>query len=389
MFVRYVLRAPTSWAFDISYMMYGALFFMAGAYALSRNGHVRGDFLYRAVAAARRRPWSISCSTSCSSSPACWRWSMPAMAWRHSRGGYGEVSVYSPAGIPVYPMQDADADRPACCWCCRAWSRSAAASCACATGAGRRGCTTSRSWRISLEQHQAEVAAEPAMTDPQIGVLHAGAVHRPRSSWAFPIAFTLMALAFGFGFYAMECRIISLLVTNTFECMSNDVLVAVPLFLFMGYIVERANILDRLFRCIQVAAKGVPGSLAVATLVTCALFATATGIVGAVVTLMGLLALSGHAARRLRTQALGRRHLRRRHAGHPDPALDHADRLRRRRQRLGGPALCRGDASRASCWPACTWSTSSIRAMMNPALGAEAAEGADRCAARPGRSGTC
>jgi tripartite ATP-independent transporter DctM subunit len=106
----------------------------------------------------------------------------------------------------------------------------------------------------------------------------------------FPIAFTLLALAFLFGFWAMGDRIISLLATNTADVLSNDVLVAVPLFLMMGYVVERANILDRLFRSIQIAAKGVPASLAVAALITCALFATATGIVGAVVTLMGLLA---------------------------------------------------------------------------------------------------
>ncbi len=86
-------------------------------------------------------------------------------------------------------------------------------------------------------------------------------------------------------------RIFTLLVQKTFEVTTNDVLTAVPLFLFMGYVVERANILDRLFRSIQLAAKNVPGSLAVATLITCAMFATATGIVGAVVTLMGLLAL--------------------------------------------------------------------------------------------------
>ncbi|HUF91019.1 MAG TPA: TRAP transporter large permease subunit, partial [Candidatus Limnocylindria bacterium] len=85
-------------------------------------------------------------------------------------------------------------------------------------------------------------------------------------------------------------RIFTLLVQKTFEVMSNDVLTAVPLFLFMGYVVERANILDRLFRSLQIAAKNIPGSLAVATLLTCAMFATATGIVGAVVTLMGLLA---------------------------------------------------------------------------------------------------
>src|SRR3989454_9996170 len=72
--------------------------------------------------------------------------------------------------------------------------------------------------------------------------------------------------------------------------MSNDVLIAIPLFLFMGYLVERAKLIDRLFRSLHLATARVPGSLAVATIVTCATFATATGIVGAVVTLMGLLA---------------------------------------------------------------------------------------------------
>jgi tripartite ATP-independent transporter DctM subunit len=106
----------------------------------------------------------------------------------------------------------------------------------------------------------------------------------------FPIAFTLMAMAIFFGYYAMEGRVFSLLITNTADVMQNDVLTAVPLFLFMGYVVERANILDRLFYSLQMGMRRVPGALAVATLVTCALFATATGIVGAVVTLMGLLA---------------------------------------------------------------------------------------------------
>ncbi len=116
----------------------------------------------------------------------------------------------------------------------------------------------------------------------------------------FPIVFTLMGMAVFFGYFAYATpdqihhifsnRIFDLLVQNTFSILSNDTLTAVPLFLFMGYVVERANILDRLFFSIQIAARRIPGSLAVATLITCALFATATGIVGAVVTLMGLLA---------------------------------------------------------------------------------------------------
>ena len=106
----------------------------------------------------------------------------------------------------------------------------------------------------------------------------------------FPIAFTLMAMGLFFGYLGMGDRIFDLLVQRTYAVMANDVLISVPLFVFMGYVIERANILERLFRSLQMAAGGLPGSLAIATLATCALFATATGIVGAVVTLMGLLA---------------------------------------------------------------------------------------------------
>jgi len=114
----------------------------------------------------------------------------------------------------------------------------------------------------------------------------------------FPVAFTLMAMGIMFGYYAyytpgqafFDNRVFDLLTQNTFSVMSNDALVSIPLFLMMGYVIERANVLDRLFQALQLASRRVPGSLAVATLLTCALFATATGIVGAVVTLMGLLA---------------------------------------------------------------------------------------------------
>lgn len=127
------------------------------------------------------------------------------------------------------------------------------------------------------------------MTNPEIGMVMLG-LFIFVILLGFPIAFTLIAMALFFGYYAMGPRLFDLLVTNTADIMQNDVLTAVPLFLFMGYVIERSNILDRLFHSIQLAAKNVPGSLAVATLITCALFATATGIVGAVVTLMGLLA---------------------------------------------------------------------------------------------------
>ena len=159
------------------------------------------------------------------------------------------------------------------------------------------------------------------MTDPQIALMMLG-IFIPLVFLGFPIAFTLMALGIGFGYYAyfdaarmwrsfyrlaedsdwwtsttswleglFNNRIFDLFVNQTYTVMSNEVLTAVPLFLFMGYIVERANIVSRLFGTLNIAARNIPGSMGVAALITCALFATATGIVGAVVTLMGLLAL--------------------------------------------------------------------------------------------------
>jgi len=135
------------------------------------------------------------------------------------------------------------------------------------------------------------------MTDPQVALLMLG-VLLLAILLGFPIAFTLIAMGVGFGFYAyhrpgvdlLDNNVFDLLVNQTYSVMVSDVLVAVPLFLFMGYIVERANIVDRLFFSLNIAARRIPGSMAVAALATCALFATAVGIIGAVVTLMGLLA---------------------------------------------------------------------------------------------------
>ena len=117
----------------------------------------------------------------------------------------------------------------------------------------------------------------------------------------FPTAFTLMGMGMMFAFFAYHSgdqsasgaltQTLDLMVQRAFSVMSNDVLISIPLFVFMGYLVERANLIEKLFHSLHLALSRVPGSLGVATLVTCAVFATATGIVGAVVTLMGLLAL--------------------------------------------------------------------------------------------------
>ena len=168
-FMRYLFRAPTNWAFDVSYFMYGALFMMAGAYTLSRNGHVRGDV------------------------------DLPAVAVPGAGG----------SGPPPFRHLP-----------CPGFYRA---------------------------------------TNPEIGVTML-LIFILIIMLGFPISFTLVAMGVFFGYYAMGDHIFQLLVQNTFDIMSNDTLVAVPLFLFMGYIVERANIIDRLFYSIQIAARHVPGS---------------------------------------------------------------------------------------------------------------------------------
>ena len=135
------------------------------------------------------------------------------------------------------------------------------------------------------------------MTDGHLGLLMLALIV-VTIMLGFPTAFTLMGMGVMFTLFAYRnmgpelaiSQTLDLMVLRTYAVMTNDVLIAVPLFIFMGYLVERANLIQSLFQGMHLALARIPGSLAVATIATCALFATATGIVGAVVTLMGLLA---------------------------------------------------------------------------------------------------
>ncbi|MET3393400.1 TRAP-type mannitol/chloroaromatic compound transport system permease large subunit [Variovorax sp. 1140] len=139
----------------------------------------------------------------------------------------------------------------------------------------------------------AVLANAPTITNGHLGLLMLSLVV-VAIMLGFPTAFTLMGMGMLFTWLAYDRdwhRTLDLMVQSAFKTMANDVLIAVPLFVFMGYLVERANLIESLFKSLHLALARLPGALAVATLVTCTIFATATGIVGAVVTLMGLLAL--------------------------------------------------------------------------------------------------
>ncbi|HEY3048849.1 MAG TPA: TRAP transporter large permease subunit [Polaromonas sp.] len=115
----------------------------------------------------------------------------------------------------------------------------------------------------------------------------------------FHTAFTLMGLGMFFGFIAFhspgqawsDSKIFDLMVQRTYGVMTNDTLISLPLFVFMGYVMERAALVDKMFYSVQLAMKRVPASLAVTTLIVCTFWGIASGIVGAVVILVGVIAL--------------------------------------------------------------------------------------------------
>ena len=136
------------------------------------------------------------------------------------------------------------------------------------------------------------------MSDPALGLTMLGLIV-VAIMMGFPTAFTLMGLGMIFGYVAFwtagqhwwENRIFDLIVQRTYGVMTNDTLLSVPLFVFMGYIMERAALVDRMFHSVQLAFRRVPASLAVTTLLVCAFWGIASGIVGAVVVLMGVIAM--------------------------------------------------------------------------------------------------
>ena len=136
------------------------------------------------------------------------------------------------------------------------------------------------------------------MSDPWLGLTMLGLIV-VAIMMGFPTAFTLMGLGMIFGYIAFwvpgahwwDNRIFDLIVQRTYGVMTNDTLLSVPLFVFMGYIMERAALVDRMFHSVQLAFRRVPASLAVTTLLVCAFWGIASGIVGAVVVLMGVIAM--------------------------------------------------------------------------------------------------
>ena len=136
------------------------------------------------------------------------------------------------------------------------------------------------------------------MSDPALGLLMLCLIIVV-IMMGFPTAFTLMGLGMVFGFTAfynpaepwLDNRVFNLMVQRTYGAMTNDTLLSIPLFVLMGYVMERGALVDKMFHSVQLAFRRLPGSLAVATLVICTFWGIASGLVGAVVVLMGVIAM--------------------------------------------------------------------------------------------------
>ena len=191
------------------------------------------------------------------------------------------------------------------------------------------------------------------MTDPALGLLMLGLIVVV-IMMGFPTAFTLMGLGIFFGFIAfyvpgeswVHNRVFDLMVQRTYGAMTNDVLISIPLFVLMGYVMERGALVDKMFYSIQLAFRRVPASLAVATLIVCTFWGIASGLVGAVVVLMGVIAFNpmlraGYDVKLASGVITAGGTL-----GHPDPAFGDDHRVRRGGRPVGGQALRRGDVPR-------------------------------------------
>src|ERR1700748_759083 len=137
------------------------------------------------------------------------------------------------------------------------------------------------------------------MSDPALGLLMLALIVVV-IMMGFATAFTLMGLGMFFGFIAFydphqswyQNRVLDLMVERAYGAMNNESLISIPLFVLMGYVMERGALVDKMFFSIQLAFRGLPASLAVATLIVCTFWGIASGLVGAVVVLMGVIAFN-------------------------------------------------------------------------------------------------
>lgn len=295
---------PTMFAYDISRMISGVLFMGAAGYGLMRGVHIRADFLYRNWSDKTQATvdamlymaffipsmifftiiavqfWEVAYKTSETAFDSTWqpvlwpaRLAMPVGGLLLLLQGFPELfralhkmgkerEHYFVMAMPAYFI--------ALVWLVMAVFYPDA--------------TPGGEWFSDI------MSARPDLSKPTIGLIMLAAMIFVIFI-GFPISFTLIFLAFVFGIWGSNFKLTTLLMTlNTNSTMLNDQLMAVPLFILMGIVMEAAGLMERLFASIQMIMSRVRGALYIAVLIVATIFAAATGIVGASVTLLGIMA---------------------------------------------------------------------------------------------------
>ena len=294
---RYLFNAPTVWAYDMTFMLYGTFFMLGSAYTLMRKGHIRTDTFYA--------NWSPRVQGAVDA--VCYVILLPALV-DLPLGGLG---LFHPLVRPGRAAGDEplDADRlsvqvrhPA--------DRGAAAP----------------AERLGVPEEPLGRAHGRVALSPEIVGLLSLAVLFVAIFIGFPIAFTLIVVSLGFGWLVLGKVVVNLMVLQIFAVMRDPTLASMPFFLFMGYLLERAGLMERLFLGFQMMFAGLRGSLYLAVLVTATIFAAATGIVGSSVTLLGVMAAPAMQRSGYDVPLSAGVITAGGHARHPDPALGDADR---------------------------------------------------------------
>ena len=324
-FKRYILNMPTAWIFDASNMFYGSLFMLAGAYTPGAERPCARRLSLQLDAARERRPRFDLVLYIVFFLPGIAAliyagYDYARLSWR-----IGEHSTVTANGPPIYHFK---AVIPVAGALLMLQGFAEILRCVVCLKTGRwpsrlkdvaeidvveeqlaqseyvdeetRKTAIARAQQIDESGASARDGGRPAvMSDPALGLTMLMLIVVV-IMMGFPTAFTLMGLGMFFGFYAFynpaehwfDNRVFDLMVQRTYGAMTNDVLISIPLFVLMGYVMERGALVDKMFYSIQLSFRRVPASLAVATLIVCTFWGIASGLVGAVVVLMGVIAFN-------------------------------------------------------------------------------------------------
>src|SRR5688572_23950415 len=276
-FSRYLFNAPTMWSFDVAYMLYGTIFMLGAAYALLKGAHIRTDFFFER--------WSIR-TKGLIDSISYLVFFFPSIfvflivSWNEGWYAFqiGETSEQTPWRPILWPFKMVV---PLACLLLLIQGVSEVIK---SISAARTGIELDHKVKIVAQGGNLRMTGlaflRLVMLIVMLGAIFIGV----------PISFTLLFLALTFGYFGLGHVVFDLAYLQTIGMMKEELLAAVPLFIFMGFLTEQAGLMERLFNAFRMLLAPIRGALFAVVILTATVFAMATGIVGAAVTVLGIMA---------------------------------------------------------------------------------------------------